>query len=69
VGPIARVEVAVDGRVEWHPLAPADGIFDSADETVDSDLTPLLGAVGPHLVAIRAFDAAGNAVVRDLQAP
>ena len=39
IGPIARVEVAIDGRVEWRPLSPADGIFDTADETVDADLS------------------------------
>ena len=30
VGPIARVEVAIDGRPEWRPVAPVDGIFDTA---------------------------------------
>jgi hypothetical protein len=69
VGPIARIEVAIDGRLEWHPLAAADGILDSADEMVDSDLSPLIGAAGPHIVAIRAFDAAGNAAVREVEAP
>ncbi len=69
IGPIARIEVAVDGRLEWHPIAPSDGILDSADETVDTDLGPLLGVAGPHIVAVRAFDAAGNAVVRDVEAP
>jgi hypothetical protein len=70
IGPIVRVEVAIDGRLEWRPLAPADGIFDTADETVDTDITPLLAAGGgPHVVAVRAFDAAGNAVVRDVEAP
>jgi hypothetical protein len=69
VGPIARIEVAIDGRLEWHPLAAADGILDSADEAVDSDLTPLIGQAGPHVVAIRVFDAAGNAAVRDIETP
>jgi hypothetical protein len=69
VGPIARIEVAIDGRLEWHPLAAADGILDSADEMVDSDLSPLIGAAGPHVVAIRVFDAAGNAAVREVEAP
>jgi hypothetical protein len=69
VGPIARIEVAIDGRLEWHPLAPADGILDSADETIDSDLTPLLAQAGPHIVAVRVFDGAGNATVRDVEAP
>jgi hypothetical protein len=70
LGPIARIEVAIDGRLEWRPLAPADGIFDSADEAVDTDLTPLLPpGPGPHIVAVRAFDAAGNFVVREIEAP
>jgi hypothetical protein len=70
VGPIVRVEVAMDGRLEWRPLAPVDGIFDTPEETIDADIGPLLPAgPGPHLVAVRAFDAAGNFVVRDVQAP
>ena len=70
VGPIARVEVAFDGRLEWRPLAAADGIFDTATEAVDTDLTPLLPpGQGPHLVAVRAYGAAGNSVVREVEAP
>jgi hypothetical protein len=72
LGPITRVEVAVDGRAQWRPLAAADGLLDTADESVDADLTPLLASAdsaGPHIVAVRAFDAAGNAVVRELEAP
>jgi hypothetical protein len=70
LGPIARIEVAVDGRLLWRPLAAADGIFDTADESVDADLTPLLPVgPGPHIVAVRAFDAAGNFVVREVEAP
>jgi hypothetical protein len=70
LGPIVRVEAAIDGRLEWRPLASADGLFDTADETVDSDIAPLLPAgPGPHIVAVRAYDAAGNFVVHELQAP
>ncbi|HZU85454.1 MAG TPA: hypothetical protein VE987_21130 [Polyangiaceae bacterium] len=70
LGPIARVEVAVDGRLEWRPVAPVDGIFDTADELIDTDLSPLLpGGVGPHIVAVRAYDAAGNFVVHEIEAP
>src|SRR5260370_40207457 len=69
VGPIVRMEVAIDGRLEWRPLVPVDGIFDTADETIDFDITPLAVGPGPHWVAGRAFDAAGNTAVRDVQAP
>lgn len=70
LGPIVRVEAAIDGRLEWRPLASTDGLFDTADETVDSDIAPLLlVGPGPHVVAVRAYDAAGNSVVHELQAP
>src|SRR4029077_12280275 len=29
LGPITRVEVAIDGRTPWRPLAASDGIFDT----------------------------------------
>jgi hypothetical protein len=68
VGPIARIEVAIDGRPEWRPIACADGIFDTAVERVDTDIGPLLPATpGPHVVAIRAYDAAGNFVVHEIE--
>jgi hypothetical protein len=70
LGPITRIEVAADGRNDWRPLAPSDGILDTADEAVDVDITPLLPTgPGTHLLAVRAFDAAGNFVVRDVPAP
>jgi hypothetical protein len=72
LGPIARVEVAIDGRPEWRPIGATDGLFDTADESFDADLSVLLppgAGPGPHVVAVRAFDAAGNAVVREVDAP
>jgi hypothetical protein len=70
LGPIVRVESAIDGQAEWQPLAAADGIFDTADETIDSDISTLLPAgPGPHIVAVRAYDAAGNFAVRHVEAP
>jgi hypothetical protein len=70
VGPIVRVEVAIDGRLEWRPLTSVDGLLDTADEAIDADIAPLLASgPGPHIVAVRAFDAAGNSVVHELQVP
>jgi hypothetical protein len=63
---IARVEIAVDGKLEWRPLGPADGLFDTADERVDADVSALVPG-GSHIVVVRAFDAAGNAVTRDIE--
>ena len=69
VGPIQRVEASTDGRNEWRPIAPVDGIFDTADEPIDIDLSRILDEAGPgaHIVTIRAYDAAGNSVLREVQ--
>ena len=59
VGPIAKLEYAVDGG-EWRMFFPSDDLLDTADEAFDLDpgaLTP-----GSHIVAIRASDAAANPV-------
>jgi hypothetical protein len=66
VGPIVRVEVAVDGRLEWRPLGAADGVFDGADEAIDADVATLVPP-GAHIVTVRAWDAAGNATSRELE--
>ncbi len=68
IGPIARVELTIDGKDDWHPLAAADGVFDTADETVDGDVSALVPP-GSHIVAVRAYDAAGNAVTREIETP
>jgi hypothetical protein len=67
LGPIARVEIALGGSDDFRPLAPADGIFDEPVEALGADLSALVPA-GPHLVAVRAYDAAGNAVTRNVEA-
>jgi hypothetical protein len=71
VGPITRVDVSVDGRADWRPLAPVSGVYDAADETFDSDVTAVVPAntTTPHIVAVRAFDGAGNYVVREIPSP
>jgi hypothetical protein len=66
VGPIARIDVAFDGKNEWRPFLPVDGVFDEAVEAFDFDVSSLVGA-GNHLIAVRVFDQAGNFVVRDLE--
>ncbi|MFO0742617.1 MAG: hypothetical protein U0270_42480 [Labilithrix sp.] len=65
--PIARVELTIDGKSEWRPLGPADGVFDTIDEHVDTDVSSLVPA-GSHVVVVRAFDSAGNSVTRDVEA-
>jgi hypothetical protein len=51
---IARVEFAVDGKLEWRPLAPSDGVFDTTDETVEADLSSSVGP-GSHILVVRAL--------------
>ncbi len=63
VGPIARLEVQIDGKGPWRPITSADGILDEATERVDAPL----GLTGSHVVALRAFDQAGNQVTREVE--
>src|SRR5688572_2124335 len=65
VGPIARVEVTATGRDDWRPVGAQDGIFDEQREEFDFDVSSVLPA-GPSLISVRAYDAAGNFVVRSL---
>lgn len=67
VGPISRIEVSVAGTDEWRPVFPKDGVFDEAAETFDADISAVVPA-GPHLAAVRAYDAAGNVVTRNAEA-
>jgi len=66
LGPIAGVQLAVDGRTEWRPIGAADGVFDTADEAIDADVSTLVPA-GSHIVTVRAWDLAGNIVVEELE--
>ena len=67
VGPIARIEVSIAGSDEWRPLFSKDGIFDEAAEAFDASVAALVPA-GSHIIAVRAYDTAGNMVSRDVEA-
>lgn len=68
VGPIARIDVSVDPQAKlWTPFSPQDGVFDEPVEEFDLDVNLLVGP-GSQLVAVRASDAAGNVVVRTVEA-
>jgi hypothetical protein len=67
LGPISRIEVAIAGTDEWRPLFPSDGVFDEAAEPFDANLGSVVPA-GSHILAVRAYDSAGNAVTRDIEA-
>lgn len=57
LGPISRLEYAVDGG-EWRSLFPTDDLLDTASEAFDVTLSDL--GSGAHIVAVRATDAGGN---------
>jgi len=67
VGPIARLEVSVAGTDEWRPIFPKDGVFDQADEAFDADVSAVIPP-GSTLLAVRAYDTAGNMVSRNVEA-
>jgi len=56
--PLRGAETATDGQ-EWVDILPDDGIVDSRQETFTVRLDRL--DPGEHIVALRAFDTAGNA--------
>lgn len=62
LGPIARLEVAIDGG-EWRLLFPVDDLLDTAEERFSVDLSA--EPTGEHVVAIRATDAGGNAATAE----
>src|SRR6185369_14945231 len=67
LGPIARIDVSLAGTDEWRPLFPKDGVFDQPTEAFDADISAVVPP-GSHLVAVRAFDSAGNMVSADVEA-
>ena len=67
ISPIQRVEVALVGTEAWFPLDPADGVFDTPNESIDADITAVVPP-GNHWVALRVYDAAGNFTVRGFSA-
>lgn len=70
LGPILRLEVAVDGH-DWRLAYPTDDLFDSAEERFDFGIPGWPLPPGPHSIAIRVWDAEGNQAVREatLQIP
>ncbi|WP_437325427.1 hypothetical protein [Sorangium sp. So ce381] len=67
LGPVARIEVSIAGLEEWRPIFPSDGVFDEAVEPFEADLGAIVPP-GAHLIAVRAYDSAGNVVTRDIEA-
>ncbi len=65
VGPIARIEASVTGSDEWVPFFPRDGVFDEQREEFDADVTALVPN-GHAMLTVRAYDRAGNFVVRNV---
>ncbi|MBN1655011.1 MAG: WD40 repeat domain-containing protein [Deltaproteobacteria bacterium] len=66
MGPISRLEYAIDGR-DWIMIFPSDDLLDTAEESFSLKLDDL--EPGPHIIAVRAFDAAGNATSSEVTIP
>jgi hypothetical protein len=67
LGPISRIEIALAGTDDWRPIFPKDGIFDSAKEEFDADVSAIVPA-GSRLIGVRAWDTNGNFVLKELEA-
>ena len=55
---ITEAAYAVDSAEDWHAVGPVDGLFDSPREEIRFVVRDL--PAGPHRLAIRASDKAGN---------
>jgi sugar lactone lactonase YvrE len=62
LGPVARVQMSVDAG-PWQEVYPTDTLFDGRDERFQATVS--LGE-GPHIIAVRAFDAAGNQANKEI---
>lgn len=70
IGPIARIEIAIDGG-DYRPIFPDDDLLDTRDERFSVDVTTLSGLLRPigpgsHIASVRAFDAAGNQAAAEI---
>ena len=54
---VSQIEYSLDGN-EWRPAPPTDGLLDQRVEAFFLRLPSL--SPGPHVVTVRAFDAADN---------
>jgi hypothetical protein len=63
---IVRVEFSVDGKSEFRPLPPGDGLWDSQREVVTFDLSQSVSK-GAHAITVRAYDAAGNTTLKEIE--
>jgi hypothetical protein len=60
-GWLQRLDLAIDDGA-WHSLSPEGGLSDAPRLTFRNVLKGL--ATGPHLISVRAVDAAGNSATR-----
>lgn len=63
VGPITRLEVAVDGQ-PFRDIDADDHLLDSADEAFRVPVASV--GAGPHTVAVRATDTTGHTIVAEI---
>lgn len=63
LGPIARIQMALDAG-PWRDIFPEDGLLDAAEERFEVPLRQI--GEGLHIVAVRAFDSAGNQANREI---
>ena len=63
--PVKRIEYSIDGE-NWRLVGPLDGIFDSPGEAFRFKL-PADVPRGDHVLAVRAFDEAGNVGVAQVK--